>query len=330
MVKITKVSFTDWRNDREEIVLFENNKIRDEPIKREESIFDKNKRNPQEEVSKEVILTVDFHFKLGKRIFKRGYKEIKCPKREREILNIKKQDEGRTFSFTKVTYLLERKDFEYSLIREIKKQEKEFYLDESELIEEAYDLIKKKSNWNHFRTQVEIGGCIADGLAFIGDREDHTAKIIGFEVKSNKDNYTRLYNQLNAYLSFCDEVYMVVEKKEPPKDLPFYVGIIKIENSKGRLVRPAQNLKHSIDVNEFWLGLLKNLNTHIGLKRETEIKDFFEFVETIKRKLIWNQFVIGYNKKWSKDYIGLNDNEKKVIRSYFGKESDTILERYMG
>lgn len=173
-------------------------------------------------------------------------------------------------------------------------------------------------------TQVEIGGCIADGLIFI-DEPPWYSRIIGLEAKSNKDNYSRLYNQVNAYLAICDEVYIVIEDKVPPPDLPFYVGIIRV-NEETRIEKYAASLKHSINADELWTTLLKAFNVHCELPKNKNTWEFFNAVEEIKRKLIWNQFVKGFHQTYVKDYIPLTEKEKEMLREYF-KEGDCLNEQ---
>ena len=129
-------------------------------------------------------------------------------------------------------------------------------------------------------------------------------------------------SQVNAYLSIADEVYLVVESKQPPPDLPFYVGIIKVQDGIVKVVRRAQSLKHSIDINECWSTLINATRVHIGLKREHKLRDFFNAIETVKRKLIWNQFVIGFHQTYVEKYVSLTEKEKKVIKAFFDGEGE--------
>ena len=186
----------------------------------------------------------------------------------------------------------------------------------------SHDLLKGEYSWVHFKRQVEIDGCIVDGLAFVNHCNNYNSntKIIGFEAKTNHDNYKRLYNQINSYLSICDEVYLVIEDKEIPKDLPFYVGVIQVRDSISNITRRAASLKHSADVGDCWKTLLKNLCVNIGLKRETPLIRFFNTIENIKRKMIWNQFVVGWHQTYVEEYVSLTDDEKKLIKLFFDTE----------
>lgn len=210
-------------------------------------------------------------------------------------------------------------------------------LREEDLINAAFNLIQKEMVWDfqvddvHLRRQVEIGGCIADGLVFI-NIPPSPSKIIGLEAKTDGDNFSRLYGQVSAYLSICDEVYLVVEGKKPPIHLPFYVGIIKVGGfKKAEVVKYATNLKHTINAGECWATLLKAFLHHTGVDvtiRKNDnatgsgaksALDFFDAVETIKRKLIWNQFVTGFHQTYVKEYIPMSGEEKRIVRAFFGQ-----------
>jgi len=208
-------------------------------------------------------------------------------------------------------------------------------LTEEELIEAAFNLFRDKKVFGDVlaydrvicRTQVEISGCIADGLLFISD-PPLPSRIIGLEAKTNKDNYSRLYEQVNAYLSICDEVYLIIQDKSPPLELPFYVGIIQIQvksELEARITRYATSLKHTINAGECWVTLLKAFNTHCRIPKKSDTLAFFNAVENIKRKLIWNQFVIGFHQTYVKDYIPLSAEEKRIVRAYFGESYQILL-----
>lgn len=195
---------------------------------------------------------------------------------------------------------------------------------EKELIEATFTYFKTKRVFSdvlaHERvfcaTQIEIGGCIADGLIFI-DEPPRNSRIIGLEAKTNQDKYKRLYNQVNSYLAICDEVYLVVEDKAVPQKLPFYVGVIRIAPEVD-IVQPAVSLKHTINADELWLTLRKAFNAHCKVDAHKNTLDFFNAVENIKRKLIWNQFVKGFHHTYVKEYIALTEDEKRIVQAYFG------------
>ena len=59
-----------------------------------------------------------------------------------------------------------------------------------------------------------------------GDEKD--LEIIGFEIKGDSDNFSRLKGQLDAYLFSFNQVYLVLHKKEKPEWLPSEVGVLRV------------------------------------------------------------------------------------------------------
>lgn len=122
---------------------------------------------------------------------------------------------------------------------------------------------------------------------------------------------------MNSYLAICDEVFLVIEDKEIPQDLPFYVGVIRVENGVGKVLRSPHSLKHSIDTGNCWSTLLSGFYKHAGVKnRKTRKQDIFQVIENIKRKLIWNQFVLGFHSTYVKEYVPLSIDEKRLVAAY--------------
>lgn len=150
--KVIKVTFHSWVDHQsQEIILFENNKIKKEPFIHSD-FCDPDK--VEERINREFDITVDFYVQLGPKTFERNYIHLKLPKRKREIKEIKDKKTGSKECY----FYIEKSDFEYSLFKEIQKMEREFCLTEGELIEESFNLIKGLYNWTYFLTQKEIDG----------------------------------------------------------------------------------------------------------------------------------------------------------------------------
>ena len=320
-----KVEKIVYRSHDTEHLLYDNGVFLKKCLTISSLFFGEDKPSDIESLSLE--LTLDF----GGRKYKRDG-EIECSVADVEVveerkmtpicvpskdtLNLEALEERN--GMRRVAISIAPMEFKKKLHELIPDMEKGFYLSEDELMSDVRLFLEDKYGHVHLSHQVEIDGCIADGLAFVG--EDYRAKIIGFEVKTDRDVFDRLYNQLNSYLTICDEVYLVVQSKKLPKDLPFYVGILAIED--GMLVRKryATSLKHSIDVNDCWKTLLKNLSTHAGIKRDSDLIGFFNKFENIKRKLIWNQFVVGFHQSYVAEYVPLTDDEKRLVGCFFGSQ----------
>ncbi len=279
--------------------------------------------SPDEVANQQHIYLCEFIIEFGGKEYIRSDIKLHCNSDIRKILKIEK-DKDERYGGGHVSFVIEPHEWKAELINHIKQQEEAFYLSEHELLNASSDLLNGEYSWVYFKRHVEIDGRIVDGLAFVNHCNNYNSstKIIGFEIKTNHDNYLRLYDQINSYLSICDEVYLVIEDKKIPKDLPFYVGVIRVQDSISEITRRATSLKHSVDVGDCWKTLLKNLCVNIGLKRDTPLIEFFNTMENIKRKLIWNQFVVGFHTTYVKEYVALTDDEKRLLRIFFTENTD--------
>lgn len=319
--KVIKVSYKG--SDKEEYIFFDGS-ISDTCIEERHLYYPPD--SPEEAANDQRVYLCDFVIVFGGKEYTRSDIKLHCRKNNRRIIKIEK-DTDKRFESGHVSFVIEPREWKAELLSLIKQQEDEFYLSESELLNACSDLLKDEYSWVYFKQHVEIDGRIADGLAFVNHCNNYNSstKIIGFEAKTNHDNYRRLYDQINSYLSICDEVYLVIEDKEIPMDLPYYVGIIRVQDSISKIIRRATSLKHSADIGDCWKTLLKNLCISIGLKRDTSLIEFFNTVENIKRKLIWNQFVVGWHTTYVREYVELTDDEKRLLQIFFKEETDVPL-----
>jgi len=104
-----------------------------------------------------------------------------------------------------------------------------------------------------------------------------------------------------------------------------------MENGGTTILRKPINLKHSYRAEEIWVTMRKNLGRHIGLKRADDTLGFFTAVEDILRKLIYNQFVVGFRPTYNKkDYLPLTLEEKRIVKAYFPEEKHKDYEKGPG
>ena len=88
--------------------------------------------------------------------------------------------------------------------------------------------------------------------------------ILGFEIKSDGDTYTRLKSQIKDYETFCDVCYIVIGKSHIHADehIPDYWGIIEINEKGAELKRdalPCPNTKLYDQLLLLWKRELWNL-----------------------------------------------------------------------
>lgn len=92
-----------------------------------------------------------------------------------------------------------------------------------------------------------------------------TDEVIGFEIKSDCDNYSRLERQIKSYEQFFDGNYLVVSDthlKSSFDKVPAKWGIIRVSEGNISVVRPAlENIRVSrrSQLSILWKLELKNL-----------------------------------------------------------------------
>lgn len=104
----------------------------------------------------------------------------------------------------------------------------------------------------------KIGSAVCDLMAV-------TDRLIGYEIKSDVDNYSRLYGQIAAYDAFFNRNYIVVSDghiKSVAEKIPSHWGIILVGEDKVSCERAARkNIQVSLEnqLSVLWEAELKNL-----------------------------------------------------------------------
>lgn len=148
------------------------------------------------------------------------------------------------------------------------------------LANEIRDELKRYLNKPHYLSEFTFNhnGTIAD-LLEVSDQ------IIGYEIKSDSDSYTRLSKQIQGYNSVCKKIYMVVGDSKSStvfKHIPEFYGVIVAKrDSDGHVqfeeLRSASNNPHwtheamllwipSVDLKRFAKTLPGLLNEYNGKK----------------------------------------------------------------
>lgn len=103
-----------------------------------------------------------------------------------------------------------------------------------------------------------IGSAICDVMAV-------TDRLIGYEIKSDGDNYQRLERQIEFYDKFFDENYIVVSKKHiesAEMKIPKYWGIVYVDDNDIKVSRKASknpSVSRRRQLTVLWKLELKNL-----------------------------------------------------------------------
>ena len=105
-------------------------------------------------------------------------------------------------------------------------------------------------------------------------------ELIGFDIKSDGDNYERLNGQIDAYSMVFDKNYIVVGKtheKSAIERVPVEWGVLCIEDDNIKLVREAKNNKkvnRKSQLSILWLTELKNILVRNNMPRCAQKKSY--------------------------------------------------------
>ena len=129
---------------------------------------------------------------------------------------------------------------------------------DSEIREILIAYVKSINNEVRIYQEKSIGSAVCDVMAV-------TDRLIGYEIKSDADNYQRLKKQIGFYNNFFDENYIVINKKHldsAREKVPDSWGILYIDNSKIQILRnSSKNIKVSrrSQLSVLWKLELKNI-----------------------------------------------------------------------
>ena len=132
------------------------------------------------------------------------------------------------------------------------------YMDAKKIKEILISYLKTVYREIRIYQEKSIGSSICDVMAV-------TDKLIGFEIKSDLDNYKRLKEQVKAYSLFFDENYIVVGERHldsVAEKIPLNWGIICIKHNEVLIVRKAKlnnNVSRRKQLSILWKLELKNL-----------------------------------------------------------------------
>lgn len=146
-----------------------------------------------------------------------------------------------------------------------------------------------------------------------GDEKD--LEIIGFEIKGDTDNFSRLKSQLDAYLFSFNQVYLVLHKKEKPEWLPSEVGVLRVFKNGDVIKEEGSYYRDLLDVSTDyeWDVLFKENGLGIT-SRQT--KNVLHVLSGVRKKVIFNRFFgkqDGYSTKRMNKFYPFTDREKEIL-----------------
>jgi len=139
--------------------------------------------------------------------------------------------------------------------------------------------------------------------------------MFGFEIKGDTDDFSRLPKQIQSYSFVFEDVFLVLHKKQPPKWLPEYVGILRVFEDGDVYIESHGYSRELLGIStEYeWDALFKNNGITMNSKRTRKI---LRIVEDVRRNVLFNRFFAihdGFNTKRFKRWWELDDEQKAVI-----------------
>ena len=168
-------------------------------------------------------------------------------------------------------------------------------------------------------------------------------EIIGLEIKSDSDSYTRLARQVKDYDRFCDKCFAVVGESHIHVDehIPDYWGIIIVNDENVIVERdamkcPKVNIKNQLNI--LWRNELLNIQLKEGLPKlmNTKRADIYKRLidtagePTIKADICEQLFERDYTIYDSKPTTGKRisaDKKRAHVTNYIGPKRSTGRKR---
>lgn len=183
-------------------------------------------------------------------------------------------------------------------------------IDEAESKKNVYKWLLKTYKNSIIIPEFSIYNRRADYVCF------HNNETIIIEIKSEVDNFTRLEEQLKAYQTFGNYIFVAVHSNKIDKlhkyNIPDNVGIIEI-NKNLNLIKEAKKIENDVFTYRSYLSYNEERNLIKGLKFNTKIenKDIFPFLRTLytdKELLDFFHFIIKSR------YIEENEIRQKLFK----------------
>ncbi len=220
---------------------------------------------------------------------------------------------------------------------------------DKDIREPLFDYLDERYGKVRIFEEKVIHGSRADVLAITD------SCIIGLEIKSDNDTYTRLSSQIKDYESFCDLCYVVVGQShiQVEKHVPDYWGIIVVtpENvivDRDAAVNPHVKINNQLEI--LWRKELLNIQLKEGLPKLSNYKrkDIYKrLIEscgepTVKADITEQLFERDYtvydmidastteNKRYVKTKKGVKVKRKRRKKIDYGDRSRAHVTNYIG
>ncbi len=153
----------------------------------------------------------------------------------------------------------------------------------------------------------------ADVLAVI------PGEILGFEIKSDSDTYTRLRTQIKDYESFCDRCYIVVGEKHihAEEHVPEYWGIIFVNDENVIVERdaaPCPKVNINNQLNLLWRNELLNVQLKEGLPKLRNVRRLEIYKRLLDTCGLEKLKLDVTEELFERDYTIYDITDRKVVR----------------
>ncbi len=147
----------------------------------------------------------------------------------------------------------------------------------------------------------------------VGDEEQ--IQLYGFEIKGDTDSFTRLKDQLRAYLFTFEQVYLVLHKKKKPDWLPYDIGIIRIFENKDIYIESHSYIEDPFNIStEYEWDTLFKCNGLGNTSKRT--KEVLELIGEIRKNVLFNRFFAissGLNSHTFEKFYPFTDKQKTIL-----------------
>ena len=146
-----------------------------------------------------------------------------------------------------------------------------------------------------------------------------TQELCGLEIKGDNDTFNRLKTQLDAYTFCFEEVYLVLHKKEAPKWLPNFCGIMRIFADGTIRIEKRAFIQDVFDISSGWDWDSISYMNNIDLKGES-FRKAMKTVAQIRKNVLYNRMFAqqkwGEHKYIDGTWIPLSDYQKELVMGF--------------
>lgn len=162
--------------------------------------------------------------------------------------------------------------------------------------------------------------------------EERSLRMIGFEIKGDTDNFTRLNQQLKAYTHVLEDIYIVLHKKKSPEWLPRHIGIIRVFGNGDVFEEKSCYTESYLDVGTHyeWDALFRRNGLSIT---STKTRETLKIIFDVRRNILFNRFFAihkGYNTKEFVRWYPFTEQQKSIIVGFDVPHHYKMLEKEVG